>query len=111
MDCSPSGSSLQGILQARILNGFPCPPPGDLPDPESEPASPVAPALQADSLPLSHRGSPKKLDGVHRNRSQNWKIRSYSGKILQALGLVCMSSSNRVFDSDDHIFFRIFTTA
>ena len=39
-------------------NGWPCPPPGDLPDPGIEPASPEALALQADSLPLSHQGSP-----------------------------------------------------
>jgi len=31
--------------------GFPCPPPGDLPDPGIKPTSPVAPALKADSLP------------------------------------------------------------
>ena len=38
MDCSPPGSSVHGILQARIL---PCPPPGDLPDPGNEPISPA----------------------------------------------------------------------
>ena len=32
MDCCPPGSSVQEILQARILSGLPCPPPGDLPD-------------------------------------------------------------------------------
>ena len=41
-------------------SGLPCPPPGDLPDPGIEPTSPVAPALQAVSLPLSHQGSPKR---------------------------------------------------
>ena len=30
----------------------------DLPDPGTEPSSPVSPALQADSLPLNHQGSP-----------------------------------------------------
>ena len=35
-------------------SGFPCPPPGDLPNPGTEPASPKAPVLPADSLPLSH---------------------------------------------------------
>jgi len=39
-------------------SGLPCPPPGDLPDPGIEPA---APALQADSLPLSHKGNPKMM--------------------------------------------------
>ena len=29
-------------------------PPGDLPDPGIKPTSPVSPALQANSLPLSH---------------------------------------------------------
>ena len=33
------------------------PPSGDLPKPWIEPTSPVAPALQADSLPLNHWGS------------------------------------------------------
>ena len=28
MDCSPPGSSVHGILQARILSGLPCPSPG-----------------------------------------------------------------------------------
>ena len=47
-------------LQASLSKGFfrqeywselPFPSPGDLPDPEIEPASPVSPVLQADSLP------------------------------------------------------------
>ena len=38
--------------------GLPCPPPGDLSDPRIEPASPATPALQTESLSLSHQGSP-----------------------------------------------------
>ena len=45
MDCSPPGSSVHGILQARILEWVACPPPGDLPDPGSEPEPPMPPAL------------------------------------------------------------------
>ena len=30
MDCSPPGSSIHGVFQARILELFPYPPPGDL---------------------------------------------------------------------------------
>ena len=30
MNCSPPGFAVRGILQARILRGLPCPPPGDL---------------------------------------------------------------------------------
>ena len=33
MDCKPPGFSIHGILQARILAWYLCPPPGDLPDP------------------------------------------------------------------------------
>ena len=39
-------------------SGLPYPPPGDLPDSGIKPPAPAAPALQADSLPLSHQGSP-----------------------------------------------------
>ena len=45
MDCSPLGSSVLGILQARRLAWLPCPPPGDLPDPGIELGSLVSPAL------------------------------------------------------------------
>ena len=38
-DCSLPGSSVHGILQARILEWVPIPSPGDLPDPEIEPWS------------------------------------------------------------------------
>ena len=53
MGCNLPGSSFPGILQAGIL-ALPSSPPGDLPYPEIEPASPVSPELQADSLPLSY---------------------------------------------------------
>ena len=46
------GSSVHGILQARIQEWVAMPPPGDLPDPGTEP---ISPASQADSLLLSHR--------------------------------------------------------
>ena len=48
MDCSPSGSSVHGILQARILELVPCPPPGDLPDPGMELISLTPPSDEAD---------------------------------------------------------------
>ena len=56
MDHSPPGSSVHGILQARILEWLLFPPPGDLPNPGTEPESPVPPALQADSLPAEPLG-------------------------------------------------------
>ena len=45
MDCNSPGSSVHGILQVRKGSGLPCPPPGDLPDPEIEPLSLISPAL------------------------------------------------------------------
>jgi len=57
MDCNLPGSSVQGILQARILEGVAISSSGDLPNTGIEPTSPVAPVLQANSLPLSHQGS------------------------------------------------------
>ena len=47
-----------GFSRQEYWSGLPWPPPGDLPDSGIEPASPVAPALQAHSLPLSQRGNP-----------------------------------------------------
>ena len=57
-DCSPPGSAVRGTLQARTLDGLPRPPAGDLPDPEIKLAFPASPALQADSVPTDHLGSP-----------------------------------------------------
>ena len=47
-----------GFSRQEYWSGLPCSPPGDLPDPGIEPASPVSLALQVDSLPLSQLGSP-----------------------------------------------------
>ena len=48
-----------GFSRQEYWSGLPFPSPGDLPDLGIEPRSPVSPASQADSLPLSHRGSPQ----------------------------------------------------
>ena len=50
-----------GFSRQEYWSELQCPPPGDLPDPLIEPALPAVCALQADSLPLSHRGSPTTL--------------------------------------------------
>ena len=44
-----------GFSRQEYWSGLPCPPPGDLPDLGVEPTSP---AWRADSLRLSHQGSP-----------------------------------------------------
>ena len=58
-------------------SGLPCPPPRDLPNPGIEPESPAALALQADSFPLSHQGSPNlhadsQLNNVKKNLQWYW---------------------------------------
>ena len=44
-----------GFSRQQYWSGLPCPPPGDLPHPGMEPASP---ALQADSLPTEPQVAP-----------------------------------------------------
>ena len=53
IDCSLPGSSAHGFSRQEYWTGLPCPPPGDLPDPEIQLTSLTSPALQADSLPLA----------------------------------------------------------
>ena len=55
MDCSPSGSSVHGILQARVLEWVVTSSPGSLPDPGIESRSPT---LQADALISEPLGKP-----------------------------------------------------
>ena len=55
MHCSPPGSPVHGISQARALQWVAVSFPGDLPNPGIEPKSP---ALQADSLPTELQGGP-----------------------------------------------------
>ena len=51
-------------------NGYPLPSPGDLPSPEIKPRSPT---LQADSLPLTHLGSPwSRVDRVGKLFTYTW---------------------------------------
>ena len=53
MDCSPSGSSVHGILQARILEWVAMPSYRGLPNPGIKPASLLL-HLQVGSLPLGY---------------------------------------------------------
>ena len=55
---APQAPLSMGFSRQEYWRGFPCPPPGDLPDSGIEPVSPLAPAFQVDSLLLSHQGTP-----------------------------------------------------
>ena len=58
MDCSPPGSSIQGILQARILEWVAVPFSRDFPDPGIKPASLKSPALAGRFFTTSTTGKP-----------------------------------------------------
>ena len=61
-----------GFSRQEYRSGLPCPPPGDLPDPGIEP---VAPALQADSLPMSHQGAHISLLPTIKSRAfESWTL-------------------------------------
>ena len=60
MDCSHWAPLSMGFSRQGYWSGLPHPPPGDLPHPGIEPMASAAPALQVDSLLLSHWGSPRK---------------------------------------------------
>ena len=59
------------LSRQEYWSGLPCPPPGDLPPPGTEPVSPVPPAPQAGSSPLETWGSP----GLWSLRSQKSQTR------------------------------------
>ena len=58
MDCSPSGSSVHGISQARVLEWVVISSSRGFPNLGIEPVPPVSPALQANSLPSEPSGKP-----------------------------------------------------
>ena len=67
--CDPLDVALQaplsmGFSWQKYWRGLLFPPLGDFPDPEIKPVSFVSPTLQADSLPLSRKGSPFFLIGM-----------------------------------------------
>ena len=75
MDCSAPGSSVHGILQARILEWVAMPFSRGSSDPRIEPVSLETPALQADSLPTELSGKfvratvKKEKETKHRNNT------------------------------------------
>ena len=97
MDCSPPSISVHEILSARIPEWVAIPFSRDPPNPGIEPESP---ALQADSLPLGHQGSPGSSPNSVTNKevtSPNWvcpllcEMRALNQLISEGLS----SSSNK----------------
>ena len=85
-----------GFSRQEYWSGLPCPPPGGLPNWGTEPLSPAAPALQADSLPLSHRRSPPFLHIVPIVVVQSLSSVQLWHYGLQHARVPCLSLSSRV---------------
>ena len=68
-----------GFSREEYWSGMPCPPPGDLPNPGTEPRSP---SFQADSLPAEPQGKPKNtgvgslsfLQWIFSTQESNWGL-------------------------------------
>ena len=78
MDCSLPGSSVHGILQARILEWSAIPFPGDLPN------SGIEPALQADSLPAEPPGNSGAMREKYHNAPYGWSLVTAAMKLKDA---------------------------
>ena len=75
VDHSPPAPLFMGLSRQEYWSGLPCPPPGDLCDSGIEPGSP---ALPADSLLLSHQGSPEHVERCFKDRSSTPFKEGYS---------------------------------
>ena len=100
------------FLRQEYWSGLLCSSPGHLPHPEIKPTSPVAPALQDDSLLLSHQGSPS--TGV---ASHDFSSESACSNTVQISGLrdessslgICLSpkDSGASYICSAPVFFRV----
>ena len=78
-----------GFPRQEYRSGLPLPSPGDLPDPGIEPTSP---AWQADSLALSHLGSPcSNIEGLYQSLPT---LNSYPSEEPSELQLIADWSTN-----------------
>ena len=82
-----------GFSKQEYCSGLPFSPLGDLPNPGIETVSPVSPALQVGSWPLSHLGSPL----LHWSHVQSLYRYTYICKCICAKSLHCV----RLCDSMD----------
>ena len=90
MEGSLPGSSVHGILQARVLElGLPFPSPEDLPNPGSETSSPVSPALAGWFFTTGLPGKPKPAlmfressGGTNRQVTHVWELLTSSSKAV-----------------------------
>ena len=77
-----------GFSRQEYWSGLPFPLPGDLPNPGTEPESPVSPELQVDSLLLSHRRSPQNKYNQGKSDPHHLGVRNVTLIFLNQVGLV-----------------------
>ena len=82
MNCSPLGSSVHGILQARILGVLLRPLPGDLPNSGIEPVTLKSPALADGFFSTSTTGKPNQSLSPVNSNSLLWWFENRSPKSL-----------------------------
>ena len=105
MDSSPPGSI--GFSRQEYCSGLPWPLPGDLPTPGIELMSPAAPALQTDSLLLSHWGSPRHHD-IHMKIRERALSSRLSHLLDQGVGKLQPLRPNPATSMHLHIFHGYF---
>ena len=91
-----------GFSRQESWSGLPCPPPGDLPDSGMELVSPLSFALQGDSFPLSHQGSPYIMIWIL-NRSFSKKKKS---EVSQSYPTLCNPKDYSLSGSFVHGIFQ-----
>ena len=112
-----------GFSRQEYWSGLSCPPPEALPHPEIKPKSPAAPALQVDSLPLSHQGSPLTfildskyhyflllLSTWHQWIPQNQEqslccVHPYKSMLFSPIFLILWLACLGIYDSEKHVNF------
>ena len=79
---APQAPLSMGFFRLKYWSGLSFPPPGELPYPGIEPASPVSPALQADSLPTEPPGKPSDLSHAYLSQMYHYHSIILRTKIL-----------------------------
>ena len=81
VDCSPLALLFMGFSRQEYSRGLPCPPPGDLPDPEIEPGSLMSPALAGGFFTTSATWEGLSTPGTH-----PWRYSRFGKGILHSRG-------------------------
>ena len=93
MDCSPPGSSIHGIFQARMLEWLPFPTSGDLPDPRIKSASLAYPSLTGGFFTTMPPGKLENLIFILKTKNQTKSIKTTSLIVPECLNAASQVSS------------------